>query len=140
MWLGPSPGRPPAHPALAIVLLPLLVAWTLPQTLAGLALALLRKAQGHPWWLYRFGPFVYLVVPAPSIASAGISLGVIVLADRSSILTHEFCHLYTGLWLGWLSLPVYGLEYLILGHDGSLHERATCGFAERNERSWVRVG
>ena len=137
-WRGPSPGRHPSHPAVALALLPLAIAWTLPQTLVGVALAAVRRAQGHPWWVYRFGPVIYLVVPAPSIASAGISLGVVVLADRPSILTHEFCHLYTSAWLGWLYLPSYGLEYLIFGHDRSPHERLTCHFARRNRCSWVR--
>ena len=52
------------------------------------------------------------------------------------ILTHEFCHLYTGLWLGWLYLPVYGLEYLIAGHGRSPHERLTMRFEERNRYTW----
>lgn len=138
-WAGPSPGAAPAQLALAWALFPLVVLWTLPQTAVGLAIAALRRWQGYPWWLYRFGPFLFCVVPAPSIASAGISLGVFVIADRPAILTHEFCHLYTAAWLGWLYLPVYGLEYLFAGHDRSPHERLTCRFASANRRSWVRA-
>ena len=68
--------------------------------------------------------------------TSGVSLGLVVLADRPSILTHEFCHLYTGLWLTWLYLPVYGLEYLIAGHARSPHERLTVRFEERTRNAW----
>ena len=125
---------------LAALLVPPLLLWTLPQTLAGLVFALRRRLQGHRARLHRFGPFLFLVVPAPGPYSAGISLGLVVFARDSSILKHEFCHLLTGLWLSWLYLPVYGLEYLLVGHDRSPHERLTCRF-ERTVR-WTshRVG
>jgi hypothetical protein len=112
----------------AVLLTPLLLVWTLPQTLAGLAFAIVRRAQGHPARLYLFGPFLFLVIPAPGPWSAGISLGLVVLACREEILKHECCHLLTGLWLSWLYLPVYGLEYLLVGHDRSPHEQITCRF------------
>ncbi|MBN1947067.1 MAG: hypothetical protein JW797_15435 [Bradymonadales bacterium] len=124
---------------ISLSLLPLLVLWTLPQTLVGLVLALVRKAQGSAIHRVRFGPFLFLVSPGGSIGGGGISLGLVVLADTPTLLTHEFCHLYTGLWLSWLYLPVYGLEYLILGHHRSYHERATCWFERRNRRSWWRI-
>ena len=97
---------------------------------------MLKRLRGVPARFYRFGPFLYLVVPDGVVASSGISLGLVVLADRPSILEHEFCHLYTALWLSWLYLPVYGLEYLILGHDRSFHERATCRLEQRNSWTW----
>jgi hypothetical protein len=110
--------------------------WTLPQTLAGLAYALVERLRGARLGLYRFGPFVFLVVRARPLASRGISLGLVVLADRPEILTHEFCHLYTALWLNWLFLPVYGLEYLLLGHARSFHERLTVHFEQHTPRAW----
>ena len=139
-WRGPTPGKPPWPLPLALAFAPFVAAWTLPQTLAGLVFAAVRRAQGHPVGLYRFGPFVYVVVPSEGVASAGISLGVVVFAVRPEILTHELCHLYTGLWLSWAYLPVYGLEYLLLGHERSWHERLTCRFEKANKTSWVRLG
>lgn len=145
-WAASPGGRAPAPLGVAIALLPLIALWTLPQTLAGLALAAHARlkaskngvgARGN--W-YQFGPFLYYVVPRPPPASRGISLGIVVLSEDPSILTHEFCHLYTGLWLSWLYLPVYGLEYLILGHDRSPHERMTVRFELRNARAWRRIG
>lgn len=124
----------------AIALAPLLLLWTLPQTLAGLAFALVRRAQGHPLQVYLFGPFLFLVVPARGPLTAGISLGLAVFACEPGILKHEFCHLLTGLWLTWLYLPVYGLEYLIVGHDRSPHERLTCEFERRVTWGWRRLG
>jgi hypothetical protein len=121
------------------LLLPLVAAWTLPQTLAGLGFALWHRARGAPLLAYAFGPFLYLVVPRAPPSGRGISLGVIVLAEHPAILTHEFCHLYSGLWLGWLYLPVYGLEYLAQGHERSFHERATCWFERSTRRGWVRL-
>jgi len=122
-----------------MLLLPVIIVWTLPQTLAGLVLALWHRLRGTPVFLYAFGPSLFFVVPTPPPASCGISLGAVVFADRPEILTHEFCHLYTGLWLGWLYLPVYGLEYLVLGHDRSFHERVTCRFERTTRQGWVRL-
>jgi len=119
-----------------LLLAPALALWTLPQTLAGLGYALVKRLRGERLGLYFFGPFVFLVVRGRPLASSGISLGLVVLADRSSILTHEFCHLYTGLWLTWLYLPVYGLEYLFLGHARSFHERITVRLTERTRYGW----
>jgi hypothetical protein len=139
----PEPGsslRAPAPWPVALALLPLVVAWTLPQTLVGLAWGALKLLRGVRPALYRFGPFMFLVVPEEPFFGGGISLGVVVLAKDPSLLTHEFCHLYTALWLGWLYLPAYGLEYSIVGHDRSPHERLTARFASRNRRSWRRVG
>ncbi len=118
------------------LLLPLLVVWTLPQTLAGLVFAVRRRAQGHRLHLYAFGPFLYLVVRAPGPLTAGISLGVVVFSSSPRILKHEFCHLVTGLWLSWLYLPVYGIEYLLVGHDRSPHERLTCWLDRRLPWRW----
>ena len=129
-WTRRRLGAPPWPKPLALALCPALAVWTLPQTLAGLALALWHRARGVPWRVYRFGPFVFLVVPASPPASRGISLGLVVISESPEILTHEFCHLYTALWLSWLYLPVYGLEYALLGHARSPHERLT----ERLER------
>ncbi len=135
-WLRGPKGRPPWPLTVALILTPLMALWTLPQTLAGLAYAVTMKLRGAPIGLYRFGPFVFVVVRERPLASSGISLGLVVLADRPSILTHEFCHLYTGLWLTWLYLPVYGLEYLILGHERSFHERLTVRFEQRTRYGW----
>jgi hypothetical protein len=63
----------------------------------------------------------------------------VVFADSPSILTHEFCHAYTALWLSWLYLPAYGLEYAIFGHDGSPHERLTRRFERDCRQRWGRV-
>lgn len=123
----------------ALAIAPWIALWTLPQTLVGLAYAVIKGVRGVRPMLYRFGPFLFLVIPDAPLASSGISLGVVVLADRSAILTHEFCHLYTGLWLSWLYLPVYGLEYLLVGHDRSPHERLTCRFERRTRWAWRRL-
>ena len=56
--------------------------------------------------------------------------------DRPAV---ELCHLYTALWLTWLYLPVYGLEYLIFGHVRSPHERATVHFERQTRRTWRQV-
>ena len=127
-----------ARAALAI---PLAV-WTLPQTLAGLVFVVVRVAQGARLDLCAFGPFAFLVVHAPGPSSSGISLGVVVFASSRSILKHEFSHLVTGLWLSWLYLPVYGVEYLCLGHDRSPHERITCWLSDRLPWRWrcLRAG
>lgn len=139
-WRRTELGQAPWPRWAGLALLPLVALWTLPQTLAGLALALGCRARGAPWWLYRFGPFVFLVVPASPPASAGISLGVVVISERPDILTHEFCHLYSGLWLSWLYLPVYGLEYALLGHARSPHERVTVRFERSTRLAWRRWG
>lgn len=123
-----------------LVVTPVLLAWTLPQTLAGLAFAIVRRVQGHRVQLYLFGPFLFLVVPARGPTSAGISLGLVVFACRTDILKHEFCHLLTALWLGWLYLPIYGLEYLLFGHDRSPHERLTCKLARTITLEERRLG
>jgi hypothetical protein len=123
----------------AMLLVPLLLLWTLPQTLAGLAFVLLRRAQGHRTRFYLFGPFLFLVVSARGPMTSGISLGMVVFACTPAILKHEFCHLLTGLWLSWLYLPVYGLEYLIVGHDRSPHERLTCRFERTVPWRWQPV-
>ena len=94
----------------ALALVPLVAVWTLPQTLAGLGFALYRRLQGRRIHAYQLGPFLFLVVRARGPASAGISLGLVVFADRPPILKHEFCHLFTALWLSWLYLPVYAAE------------------------------
>jgi hypothetical protein len=138
-WRATPRGRPPSPWPLALALLPLVLAWTLPQTLVGLVWALVRRARGVPLCGYRFGPFLYLVSPAAPFASRGISMGLVVLAEHPSILVHEFCHLYTAAWLGWLYLPAYGLEYLLVGHERSPHERLTCRFEQRNRLGWRRV-
>ncbi len=117
-----------------------MVAWTLPQTLGGVALAAMARLRGVRGAWYRFGPFLFHVVPTAPPASRGISLGVVVLADDPSILTHELCHLYSGLWLSWLYLPVYGLEYLLLGHERSPHERITVWLEQRCRLAWRRIG
>ena len=116
----------PAPRLLQLALLPPVILWTLPQTLVGFSWAIVQRLRGHPWEFYRFGPFIYLVVPTPFPGTLGISLGVVVYVGVPSILEHEFCHLITAMWLGWAYLPVYGLEYLIMGHDRSFHERITC--------------
>ncbi len=131
-------GAPPWSRARALVLVPWLLLWTLPQTVVGLALALWHRARGVPWWVYRFGPFVFLVVPASPPASRGISLGLVVISESPAILTHEFCHLYTALWLSWLYLPVYGAEYALLGHARSPHERLTERLERGTRWAWRR--
>ena len=136
-----SLARPPQVPrSVAYALFPLIALWTLPQTLAGLAIAMYRRAEGHPLYLYQFGPFLFLVARTPGPASAGISLGVVVFSEAPSILKHEFCHLFSGLWLSWFYLPVYGLEYLILGHSRSFHERITCFIEEKLPWGWRFLG
>ena len=135
-WTSGPAGAAPWPLAAAVPLAALLALWTLPQTLAGLAFAAALALGGHRPRLYRFGPFLFLVVPAAPFSIYGISLGLVVLADHPSILTHEFCHLYTGLWLGWLYLPIYGIEYLVLGHDRSPHERLTVWIASRTMTAW----
>lgn len=133
----PGPrGRRPWPLVVTLLLAPVLALWTAPQTLTGLVYAALKRVRGTPARFYRFGPFLFLVVPDGTFAASGISLGLVVLADRPAILEHEFCHLYSGLWLSWLYLPVYGLEYLILGHDRSFHERLTCWIEKRNQWRW----
>ncbi len=130
---GASAGRrPPAWPLLvALLLAPLMLLWTLPQTMVGLAIFLLRRLQGHRARLYRFGPFLFLVTHSRGPLSSGISLGLLVFAETPGILRHEFCHLFTALWLAWLYLPAYGIEYAALGHDRSPHERLTCWLERR---------
>ncbi len=103
-----------------------MTAWTLPQTLAGLALVGWHRARGIRSRLVRFGPFLVVFVPAKAPASSGLSLGLVIVADPEWLLHHECCHVVTAVWLGWLYLPVYGLEYAVLGHDRSPHERLTC--------------
>ena len=139
-WRESPRGAPPAPLPRALALSLALALWTLPQTLAGLALALWHRARGASLALYRFGPFVFLVVPASPPASTGISLGLVVISERPEILTHEFCHLYTALWLSWLYLPVYGVEYALLGHDREAHEKLTVRFERATRHGWVRVG
>ena len=138
-WQEAPAGTEPAPLPFAVAFLPFLVAWTLPQTLAGAALAIRARLQGHRGSFYRFGPFLFYVVPCAPPASRGISLGAVVFADHPSILTHEFCHVYTALWLSWLYLPVYGLEYAVVGHERSPHERLTCRFERDCQRRWLRV-
>ncbi len=139
-WERSAGGRPPRPLWLLLALAPLLLCWTLPQSLAGLALAALGRVRGRRLRLYAFGPFLFLVVRGPGPLSAGISLGLVVLARSPDLLTHEFCHLYSGLWLGWLYLPVYGLEYLTLGHDRSWHERVTVALQRRTRWGWRALG
>ncbi len=138
-WPKACRGKAPAPLGVGLLLTPLMVLWTLPQTTVGLVYACYKRLRGQRWQLYGFGPFLFVVVPAAPWASQGISLGLVVFADRASILTHEFCHLYTALWLGWAYLPVYGLEYGLVGHDRSPHERLTCRFERRCTRAWVRL-
>lgn len=138
-WSRAPDGKPPSSWLVVILLVPFVVVWTLPQTVAGLACAVAARLCGVPLFVYRFGPFPFLVVPAPPPASRGISLGLVVFADSPAILTHEFCHLYTAAWLGWLYLPVYGLEYLVVGHSRSPHERLTRWFESRCQLAWRRA-
>ena len=138
-WPQSHPGTAPWPLAVSLLLLPLFVLWTLPQTLCGLAYALLNRVRGSPLMAYRFGPFLFLVSPRGPIGGGGVSLGMVVLADDPSLLTHELCHVYTALWLSWLYLPAYGLEYLVFGHDRSPHERLTCRFERRTRRGWRRL-
>lgn len=138
-WPQRCAGSAPWPLALALAVLPALALWTLPQTLVGLCYAVLRRLQGHRWMVYRFGPFIFLVVPSAPRGARGISLGLVVLAQDWSLLTHEFCHVYSALWLGWLYLPTYGLEYVAFGHDRSPHERLTCHFERRCRSAWRRL-
>ena len=108
----------------------------MPQTLAGLLIGLYHRTQGHRFYLYRFGPFLFIVMRVAAPKSSGISLGVVVFSSHCTILKHEFCHLLSGLWLTWLYLPVYGLEYLIVGHSRSPHERVTNWFEEKLNWRW----
>jgi hypothetical protein len=128
-------------PVLASALLfPILLLHTLPQTLAGLAVTVYRWLQGHRPVLYRFGPFLFIVVRARGPGPRGISLGVVIFSETPDILKHEFCHLFTGLWLSWAYLPVYGLEYLIFGHDRSPHERITVKLERDIDWAWRAIG
>jgi hypothetical protein len=97
------------------------------------------RLRGHRGSWYRFGPFLFYVMPCAPPASRGISLGAVVFADEPSILTHEFCHVYTALWLAWAYLPVYGFEYGVLGYERSPHERLTRRFERDCQRQWMRV-
>ena len=139
-WPPRLEGRAPLPLPIAVLLLPVIVAWTLPQTLAGVAIALLRLGEGYRPSLCRFGPFLFVVIRARGPLSAGISLGVVVFAQTHEILKHELCHLITGLWLSWSYLAVYGLEYLLAGHDRSPHERVTCWLERRLTWGWSVVG
>lgn len=139
-WENRGAGRQPWPLIASSLLLPVLVLHTLPQTLVGLVVALYRWLQGHRPVLYRFGPFLFIVVRARGPGPRGISLGVVVFSETPDILKHEFCHLFTGLWLSWAYLPVYGLEYLILGHDRSPHERITVKFERDLDWAWWVVG
>jgi hypothetical protein len=139
-WSASPGGREPAALGVAAALLPLVALWTLPQTLAGIALAVYARLRGTRGSWYRFGSFLFYVVPTAPPASRGISLGTVVFADEPSILTHEFCHVYSGLWLAWLYLPIYGLEYAIVGHERSPHERATLRFERACRLAWRRIG
>ncbi|MGZ5967174.1 MAG: hypothetical protein ACXWP4_05870 [Polyangiales bacterium] len=138
-WERSTIGREPWPLVASIALFPFLALWTLPQTIGGLGFALHARLRGHRGAFYRFGPFVFYVVPWAPKWIRGISLGVVVLADDPSILTHEFCHVFTALWLHWLYLPVYGLEYLIVGHDRSPHERLTVRFEKSTRLGWRRA-
>lgn len=133
-WRHSSPGRAPWPLWAGLLLAPFLLVWTLPQSLVGSVVCAVRCLRGFRPHLYRFGPFVFIVIRARGPFSSGISLGLFVFSDADAILKHEFCHLFTALWLSWLYLPVYGFEYALLGHDQSPHERLTCRF-ERNV-SW----
>src|SRR5258706_3065158 len=139
-WSASPSGREPAPLGAGIALFPLVALWTLPQTLAGMALAAHARLRGTRGSWYRFGVFLFYVVPCAPPASRRISLGVVVLSEDPSILTHEFCHMYSALWLSWLYLPVYGLEYALLGHGRSPHERVTERFERRCGLAWRRVG
>jgi len=141
-WPEASFGRSPMPLWVVIALLPLIVIWTLPQTVIGLLLALYQRTQGHLIHLYRFGPFLFIVVrSAPPIKRGvrGISLGVVVFSDHFVILKHEFCHLLSGLWLAWFYLPVYSMEYRLFGHARSPHERVTNWFEKRLNWCWKVV-
>ena len=130
-WEAPVAGCPPSPLWLALLLAPLLLVWTLPQTLIGLLYCLFRHVQGHRLCLYRFGPFIFVVTRARGPLFRGISLGLFIFSETADILKHEFCHLFTALWLAWLYLPVYGIEYAVFGHDRSPHERLTCWLERR---------
>ena len=130
-WQAPAQGRLPSPLPVALLLAPILLLWTLPQTLVGLAACVLRRLQGHRPCLYRFGPFLFVVTRARGPFSPGISLGLFIFSETPEILKHEFCHLFTALWLTWLYLPVYGIEYALVGHDRSPHERLTCWLERR---------
>ena len=127
------------HRWVAAPLIPILMVWTLPQTLAGFVIMIVRKCQGYPTAFYRFGPFIFLVVPSGVPNARGISLGQVIFAQDPGILRHEFCHMFSGLWLSWLYLPVYGLEYLIMGHSRSFHERITCRLEHSVPWAWRRI-
>jgi len=123
----------------ALALVPVLALWTLPQTLVGLLVVAWFRLAGWRARAYAFGPFRFMVLPRRLGSARGISLGLVVLAEDPRILQHEFCHLFTGLWLGWLYLPVYGLEYLLMGHERSWHERVTCWLTDRVPWGWCRL-
>jgi len=132
-------GRDPWPTALTVLLFPLFALWTLPQTLVGLAYAIVQRRRGHRPHLYVFGPFLFVVIRAHGPKSPAISLGVVVFTESPGFLKHELCHILTGLWLTWLYLPVYGIEYLVFGHDRSPHERLTCHFERELEWGYRHV-
>jgi hypothetical protein len=135
-WSRSKGGREPVSLPIAMMLLPFVALWTLPQTIGGIFLAAHARLRGAKGGWYRFGPFLFYVVQAAPPASRGISLGVVVLSESPEILTHEFCHVFTAMWLSWLYLPVYGLEYLLVGHERSPHERATVHFERTTKLGW----
>jgi hypothetical protein len=139
-WSRSPQGKAPWPLAVSLVLFPLLLVWTFPQSLGGLLYACYHRARGGRFLYYRFGPFIYLVVPIAPFRAQGISLGLVVFANRPEILIHEFCHTYTALWLSWLYLPIYGLEYLVFGHDASPHERLTRHFEHTCRQTWTKLG
>jgi hypothetical protein len=130
-WHLSSPGRDPWPLTAALLLAPCLLLWTFPQTFAGLVVCAARCLQGYRPYVYRFGPFLFVVTRARGPYATGISLGLFIFSATPEILKHEFCHLFTALWLSWLYLPVYGIEYAVYGHDRSLHERLTCRLEQR---------
>ena len=141
-WPASSFGQSPMPLWFIISIFPAIVIWTLPQTLIGLFIALYYRIQGHSIYLYLFGPFMFVVVPTTSPTSRsirGISLGVVVFSDHYIILKHEFCHLLSGMWLSWFYLPVYGIEYRIVGHSRSPHERLTNWFEKHLNWGWKVV-
>ena len=121
----------------ALLLFPLISLWMLPQTVLGVGLYGFRRWQGHRGRWYLFGPFLFWVVPANPPGAAGISLGPVVHTAHEELLKHEFCHLFSGLWLSWLYLPIYATEYLVFGHSRSPHERLTCHF--ENHTRWTVI-
>ncbi len=138
-WECSAGGRPPLPLGVAVLLFPLVLLWTLPQTLAGRGFVVAGRLRGRRGAWYQFGPFLFYLVPWAPRWIRGISLGVIVLANDPAIITHEFCHVFTALWLSWLYLPVYGLEYGLVGHTRSPHERLTVHFEHHTQLGWRRV-